>query len=207
MKSGIKTLFSIFAVSVLLSSCYINRESEQKKSITVSGTGTIAVNPDTATIDFTVVSAGWSAKQIVTDNDTISNRLVEAVKNTGVNANDIFVSDCTISNPASQYEARRNIRIIVRNISLVSAVIDCKSGASVRLKGIEYSLNDSVSVMRRARSQAVQQTQDAASLIAGASGSKIGEALSIKEEKASCTHGADGKINVTSEVTVSYSLQ
>lgn len=207
MKKGIKLVFSILALSVVLSSCYINKESEQAKTITVNGTGTILSNPDTATLDFTVVTAGWSAKQIVTDNDTLSNRLAEAVKNVGVSSNDVFISDCIVSNPASQYEARRNVRVIVRNISLVSAVVDCKSGAGVRLTKVEFSVNDTASVMRRVRSAAVQNAQDAASLLAGASGSKIGEVVSISEEKNETKYTSDGKINITSEVKVTYSIQ
>lgn len=207
MKKGIKLICSVFALSCLFSSCYINREADQKKTITVSGSGTITSNPDTATVDFTIVTSGWSAKAIVLDNDTLANRLVEAVKNVGVNETDIQLSACTISNPANQYEARRNVRIIVRNVNLVSQVVDCKTGALVRLKGIEYSLNDTASVTRRARSAAVQQTQDSASLLAGASGSKIGEVVGIEEEKISTTTTTDGKINITSEVKVTYLLQ
>lgn len=95
----------------------------------------------------------------------------------------------------------------VRNISLVPAVIDCKVGASIRLKSVSYGLNDIAATMRRARSAAVQQTQDAASLLAGASGSKISGVLDIVEEKTSTASTSDGKINVTSEVKVTYLIQ
>lgn len=207
MKKGIKFICLAFILPLIFSSCYINRENEQKKTITVNGTGLVTSAPDTAEIDFTVVSAGWSAKQIVTDNDTLSKRLADAVKNVGVNENDIVFSDCVISNPSNQYEARRNIRVTVRNVSLVPAVVDCKTGASVRLKSVSYALNDTAAATRRARSAAIQQTQDAASLLAGASGSKISSVLDIVEEKTSTSTSADGKINVTSEVKVTYSIQ
>lgn len=45
MKKGIKLICSAFALSLIFSSCYINRESEQKKTITVSGAGTITSTP------------------------------------------------------------------------------------------------------------------------------------------------------------------
>lgn len=207
MKKGIKLVCSAIVFAFMLSSCYISKESEQPKTISVSGSGVVSVNPDTATVDFTVVTTGWSAKQIVTDNDTLSNKLSEAVKAVGVNAADITLSDCNVSNPGSQYEARRNVRVVVRNVSLVPAVVDCKSGTNMRVIKVEYSLNDTVSVMRRARTAAIQQAQDAASLLAGASGSKIGEVAAISEEKAESKIGPDGKINVTSDVKVTYTLQ
>ncbi len=207
MKKGIKLFFLASTFSFLLCSCYIKQESEQTKTITVNGTGTVTAEPDMATIDFTVVSSGWSAKQIVTDNDTLTKRLSDAVKNIGVNENDISVSDCTISNPSNQYEARRTVRVIVRNVSIVPAVIDCKSGAATRLKSFEYGLSDSSTLNRRARTAAIQQAQDAASLLAGASGSKISTVIDINEEKLSITPVSGGKINVTSQVKVTYSLQ
>lgn len=207
MKKGIKLICSAFLLSLVFSSCYINRENEQKKTITVNGAGTITSAPDTAEVNFTVVSAGWSAKQIVADNDTLSKRLTDAIKNIGVSESDIVLSDCTISNPSNQYEARRNIHVTVRNISLVPAVIDCKVGASIRLKSVSYGLNDTAAIMRRARSAAVQQTQDAASLLAGASGSKISNVLDIVEEKTSTTSTTDGKISITSEVKATYLIQ
>lgn len=207
MKKGIKLVCSALVSAVLLSSCYISKESDQPKTISVSGSGAVSVNPDTATVDFTVVTVGWSAKQFVADNDTLTNKLTEAVKAVGVNANDIIVSDCNVSNPGNSYEVRRNVRVIVRNLSLVPAVVDCKSGANMRVIKVEYSLNDSASVMRRARTAAIQNAQDAASLLAGACGSKIGEVTVISETKSEAKLGPDGKINVVSDVDVTYSLQ
>ena len=207
MKKGIKLVCSAFLSAVLLSSCYISKESEMPKTITVSGSGVVSVSPDTATVDYSVVTTGWSAKQIVTDNNALSNKLTEAVTAVGVSASDISIGDCGLSNPGSQYEARRTVRVTVRNISLVSAVVDCKAGPNMRVTKVEYSLSASASVMRRARTSANQQTQDAASLLAGASGSKIGEVTSILEEKSEVKTGADVKINVVSDVKVSYSIQ
>ncbi len=207
MKKGIKLICSAFALLTLLSSCYINREQSTKKTITVSGTSTITSNPDIATIDFTVVSSGWSAKQIVQDNNALANRLKEAVKNVGVSENDIEIAECSITNPGNQYEARRNVRVTVRNVELVSAVVDCKSGAAMRLRKIEYGLSDTASIIRRARSAAIQQAQDSAALLAGASGSKISEAIEISEDKNSIETKDNGKIDVVSEVKITYLIQ
>ena len=41
MKKGIKLICSAAAMALVFSSCYITRESEVKKTITVSGAGTI----------------------------------------------------------------------------------------------------------------------------------------------------------------------
>ena len=61
MKKGIKVISAAFSMAVLLSSCYIQKETEQVKTITVTGTGTVSDAPDAASVEFSIVNYGWSA--------------------------------------------------------------------------------------------------------------------------------------------------
>ncbi len=205
MKKIVKSLAAALMLSAMLCSCYIQKETAISRTITVSGTGSASVAPDIAYIEFNIVTAGWSAKQIVTDNDTLTNRLTEAIKNVGVNEDDITQTSCTVTNPSSQYESRRSVRVTVRNISLVPAVVDCKYGSFVRLGKVEFASADPASQTRRARTAAIQNAQDSASLLSGASGCKIGDVVEIKDETTE-TATADGKIVTTARVTVTYTL-
>ena len=139
---------------LLFSGCYRNQEIQPQKSITVNGTGTVSCIPDTAFLTFTVTTSGWSAKNITLDNDTISNRLIDSIKNIGVSEEDISKSQCVISNPGNSYESKRNISVTVRNLSLVPQIIDCKT-ASIKLKSVEYSVNDEQTLTRQARTKAI----------------------------------------------------
>ena len=111
--------------------------------------------------------------------------------------------------PASQYEARRALRVTVRNVKLVPAVVDCKlPGSQVRLGKIDYSVNDNANLIRRARTAAMQNAQDTASLLSGASGCKIGlPSLIYESEPAETSITADGKVSVKATISVTYDLQ
>ncbi len=207
MKKGIKVISAAFSIAVLLSSCYIQKETEQVKTITVTGTGTVSDAPDAASVEFSIVNYGWSAKLIVTDNDTLTNRLKDAVKNAGVNEEDITITECSITNPTSQYEARRTLKAVTTNVKLVPAIVDCKSGAFVRLGKTEYFVSDSANTIRRARTAAVQNAQDAASLLAGASGCKIGAVVEINNEEITTSTTSDGKIVTSATIKITYNLE
>lgn len=207
MKKGLKIIAAAFSMAALLSSCYIQKETEQVRTITVKGTGSIYTVPDTASVEFSVVNSGWSAKLIVTDNDTLTNRLKEAIKNTGVNEEDITVTECNVTNPTNQYEARRTVKAVTRNVKLVPAIVDCKSGSFVKLGKIEYSVSDSANSIRRARTTAIQNAQESASLLAGASGCKIGDVIDIYNEEITTSTTSDGKVVTTSTVSITYNLQ
>lgn len=196
----------VVLVAVLAASCTINKPAEKVRTITVSGSGSASVSPDSAVLSFTVTTSGWSAKQIVTDNNTIADRFSSAVIAAGVSGDDILKSECTVTNPGSSYEARRTVTVTVRNLSLLPAVIDCKT-ASIRLTAMEYAYADYASEIRRARTAAVQNAQDAASLLAGASGSKTGDVVSIGDESVTKTTERDGTIKITSSLTITYDLQ
>ena len=59
MKKGIKVISAAFSMAVLLSSCYIQKETEQVKTITVTGTGTVSDAPDAASVEFSIVNLSY----------------------------------------------------------------------------------------------------------------------------------------------------
>ncbi|MCR5400985.1 MAG: SIMPL domain-containing protein [Treponema sp.] len=204
MKKQLK-IISMLSISLLLLSCTINKPEERQKTITVSGSASVTLPSDLQVIEFVVTTSGWSAKLIVQDNDTITQRFVNAVKEVGVSEGDIQTTNCVITNP-NNYESRRQVFVTVRNPALVPAIIDCKSGL-IKLKNIRFETADTQSEVRRVRSLAIQNAQDAASLLAGASGSKIGEVTGIESDEIIETKTDDHKLILTSKVKVSYDLQ
>ena len=200
-------IFTAIVLAVFFVSCTLGKPVVEKvRTITVDGTGSVEVVPNVAEITFTVVTGGWSARQIVADNDTITNRFVDAVIALGVPKDSITRSECSVSNPGNSYESRRTVKVSVINMALIPAVIDCKT-TSVRLNGVSFEYTDSASEVRRARTAAIKNAQDAASLLAGASGCKTADVVAIANEKITQTKTDDGKITITSTLTVTYDLQ
>ena len=117
------------------------------------------------------------------------------------------------------------MKIVVHNTALVSDVIDTaiSAGAS-ELTSLTFTVTDDTALVREARTLAVRQAQETASLLAGAAGCKIGEAITIIEENDAGAVGimnyapaamsaeiatpiSSGKIEVSSTVTITYALQ
>ena len=117
------------------------------------------------------------------------------------------------------------MKIVVHNTALVSDVIDTaiSAGAS-ELTSLTFTVTDDTALVREARTLAVRQAQETASLLAGAAGCKIGEAITISEDSDAggirtmnyapaamsakiATPISSGKIEVSSTVTITYALQ
>ena len=77
-KAGISVL--LLACLSLLSACTITKPEEKSRTIMVNGSASVEIPSDLEVVQFTVVTSGWSARQIVQDNDTITQRFVNAVK-------------------------------------------------------------------------------------------------------------------------------
>lgn len=194
------------SASLMLSSCNKQEIVESPKSITVHGSNKIETAPDLAVLTFSVTTTGWSAKAITNDNNVITTKLVDAIKNVGVSEEDIFKTDCIISNPGNSYEAKRNVIVTARNLSLIGQIVDCKT-TQIKLSSISYKLNDTVSLLRQVRTGTIKNAQDIASLLAGASGSKIGRVLKIVDGEIITKDEPNGKISIATDSTVTFELQ
>lgn len=234
----IKMLVAIAAV-IALTGCTITKEAEEKvKTISVSGSGSVQVSPDQLSLTFQVKSREWNVNDAVTKNAQISEKVIETVKEAGIDSKDICTYDYRITQETDvvngreypgRYNVLNSIRILVRNTDTAGEVIDAavRSGAN-GLTGFEYLVSDTSSALRQARTLAVQNAQDAASLLAGASGTKVADVLEITEggsytsrnsgnllmkaqtlsaDSSAITPIETGTVTVTASVNITYSLQ
>ncbi len=234
----IKMLIAAFAV-IALTGCTITKEAEEKvKTISVSGSGSVQVNPDQLSLTFQVKTREWNVNDAVTKNAQISEKVIETVKETGIDSKDIATYDYRITQETDvvngreypgRYTVLNSIRILVRNTENAGAVIDgaVRSGAN-GLTGFEYLVGDTSAALRQARTLAVQNAQDAAALLAGASGTKVADVLEISEgnsytsrnsnnmlmkaqtvfaDSSAITPIETGTVTVTASVNITYSLQ
>lgn len=236
MKKIFESMVLLIAACMLFS-CTVNKPAEAPRTITVNGTGTVSAEPDQASIIVSVVTQEWVAKQAADENAAAMTKVRDAVIAAGIRADDITTTDYSIarqdtwSNGRSwpgKYQVRNSLNITIKNTSLASTVIDTAVAAGANeLTSLSFSVADTSSLVRQARMLAVQQAQDAASLLAGASGCKIGQVVSISENNNSgarllsktfkaeaamavadaSTPVSAGKIEVSSNVTITYALQ
>lgn len=222
----------------LMPSCMISRQSdkqEETRSITVTGSGSVTVRPDIISLKFIVRNSGWNIVQVAERNAINTRNTLNALKEVGILESDISTYDYTITQDnthtyAGEYTAQNTIAVIVRNPDITGSVIDAAVKNNIGANGItsfEYIVSDKTSALREARTMAVKNAQDAASLLAGASGCKINGVLEITENYTSSGRAADamfkampmsmdasatitpieqGDVTITSNVTIKYGL-
>ena len=237
MKKAIKSILIIGLGSALLSSCVLSRPAKDQapsRSITVSGTGSVSVKPDMVSIKFIVKSTNWNCPAAAERNAINTTNTINAIKEAGIPESDISTYDYSITQDnshsyAGEYTVRNTIAVIIRNVDLTGKVIDAAVKNNTGANGVtsfEYLVSDKATALREARTLAIKNAQDAASLLAGASGCKINGVIEIREDYTSAGRGndmmfkavsmdsngaattpiAEGNITITSNVTVKYEL-
>ena len=237
MKKVIK-VFALFGTfGLLLSSCVIKQpqeKAETPKTITVTGNGNVTVEPDLIYLRFLVKTMDWNVSKAVEKNAVNTNNVLTAIKNAGIPESDISTSDYSITqdnsnNYPGQYTVKNSISVVIRNTEIAGSVIDVAVKQNVGANGItsfKYGVSDKTTALRQARTLAIQDAQDAASLLAGASGCKITGVQSINEyppmvsqvndymmlKNTAASDGTttpikEGLVNVSSQVNITFTIE
>lgn len=188
-----KSITLLFLGSLVFSSCYIGKPGkteEAVRTISVSGSGNVTVTPDVVNLKFLVKTTDWNVSKAVEKNASNTANVFTALKEIGINDSDISTSDYQIYQDNSkdypgQYTVRNSISVCVRNPEITGNVIDVAVKGNVGANGLSsfnYAVTDKTSALRQARTLAIQDAQDAASLLAGASGCKVSKVLNIQED-------------------------
>ncbi len=236
MKNSIKSILIIGLGTALLSSCVLGRPAKDEapvRSITVSGSGSVSIKPDMVSVKFIVKSTNWNCPAAAEKNAVNTANTIAAIKEAGIPASDISTYDYSITQDnthayAGEYTVRNTIAVLIRNVDLTGKVIDAAVKNNTGANGVtsfEYLVSDKATALREARTLAIKNAQDAASLLAGASGCKVSGVLEIREDYTSAGRSNDmmfkaasmadggtqtpiveGNITITSNVTVKYEL-
>ena len=236
MKNLVKSILVIGVGTALLSSCVLGRPAKDEapvRSITVSGTGSVSVKPDMVSVKFIVKSTNWNCPTAAERCAINTANTIAAIKEAGIPESDISTYDYSISQDnthtyAGEYTVRNTIAVLIRNVDLTGKVIDAAVKNNTGANGVtsfEYLVSDKATALREARTLAIKNAQDAASLLAGASGCKVNGVIEIREDYTSAGRSNDmmfkavameaggattpiveGNITITSNVTVKYEL-
>ena len=235
MKNLVKSILVIGVGTALLSSCMIGRPAKDQapvRSITVSGTGSVSVKPDMVSVKFIVKSTNWNCPAAAERNAINTANTIAAIKEAGIPESDISTYDYSITQDnshtyAGEYTVRNTIAVLIRNVDLTGKVIDAAVKNNTGANGVtsfEYLVSDKATALREARTLAIKNAQDAASLLAGASGCKVNGVIEIREDYTSAgrsnemmfkavsmdsgagtpTPIVEGNVTITSNVTVKY---
>ncbi|MGA2110705.1 MAG: SIMPL domain-containing protein [Anaerolineales bacterium] len=167
--------------------------------ITVTGNGQVNVSPDIAVATLGVETRNVDVTQAVSDNNSASKAIEDAIRALGVQDKDIQTSNFTVysqditgSNGEStgqvEYVVDNSVLVTIRDLSKLGQILGAALGAGANsVQGITFSLADQTQAMAQARVKAVADAQARAATLALAAGVKLGPPISISEVTVSPT--------------------
>lgn len=237
----IKLLAAVLISLAALSSCTINKPQDVTRKITVKGFGT--VNVDQMNLTFSVKTREMNQAAAASSNTEISSVVNEILTNAGIDAKDISASGNKVTTEKGPkvwvkqdngewvglddyFTVTNTIQVSVKDVTKAKAIKDAviqSNSAAVSLTDAKYIPRDLNSSVRQARILAVQNAQDSANLLAGASGCKVDKVLEIVEEATvnektnakallqetmpgAISTVSNGNVTVTTNVTITYTL-
>jgi uncharacterized protein len=202
-------------------------------TVTVTGTSTIKVAPDYATITVNLTSTGQTSAAALQADKGVLNHLVEAIRPFHVTNNDLQASNVNITQvrslprlPAQDplvaggYQVTDHLIVTVDDISKVTSVIDAMTQAASNVSiTVTFGFKNRAATEDKAKIEAVANARHQADVLAGAEGAKIDKMVAMSATlgignflpNLNLLGGAfgnqEGQIAITQQVVVEYALQ
>ncbi|MBV9332813.1 MAG: SIMPL domain-containing protein [Candidatus Eremiobacteraeota bacterium] len=162
--------------------------------ITASGSGSVSLPPDMATISAAVETNAENANDAIAQNNARYERIVAALAGEGVSRSDITLSYYNVNyNPRPQvmppnptgerygYTVSRNFSVKVRKIGSAGRVSDaCIAAGATAINGVTFGLSNPASARGEATQKAVAEARANAQAVAAAAGLQISSIKSIE---------------------------
>jgi hypothetical protein len=164
-------------------------------SLNVSGSGSVLVEPDCASIELGVEVSRKTAEEAQAENARLMRNIISAVKKLGVPEDKTQTSGFSIW-PEIKYEkdqvqriiayrCRNTLSVTVEDLKLISKVIDRGIGAGANnVQGLSLFMKNDAAVKKAALEKAVNDALSKANTIAAAAKVKIKHIINITETTA-----------------------
>lgn len=160
--------------------------------LAVVGEGKIEVTPDTAYVDagITVDNRG-TVSEVQQTMNTINNKIINVLRDMGIEKGDIKTSNYSVYpnyrydnnvNTISGYNGNATIQVKVRNVQMVSQVIEEVTGAGAnQIQGVRFSIDKPESYREQVRDMAIKNARAQAEKLAKDLGITLGKVSNIVE--------------------------
>ena len=188
-------LLAILPLALILTACGPTgigaNPAQQQRLLSVTGNGSVMLTPDVAYINIGVHTELASASEAVSANNAQTQKVIDALKNSGVEAKDIHTTNFSIY-PNAQYDPQTNqktgttyvvdntVNVTVRDLSKLGATLDATVSAGANsVNSIQFDLADKTEALKQARDEAVKDAQTQAKELAAAAGISLGPVQSV----------------------------
>lgn len=163
------------------------------RTLNVQAESKTTVQPDIATISFSVVSEGLSPKQLQDENHQKMNSVLAFVKSRSIEEKDIKTTSYNLS-PRYEYdEAKRrtfisgytltqSVTIKIRNFDEIAKVLGGVAELGVnQISGVQFAVEDPEIYIAKARAEAFAKAREKAENIADAADIRLGRVIAANE--------------------------
>jgi uncharacterized protein len=162
---------------------------DAREGITVTGTGEARATPDRADLSFGVQTDGATAAKALADNSAATQRLIDALKEAGVDGKDLKTEHLDVSpryteKPGEQrgYSAHSMVSVSNQPLDRAARLADVGVGAGAdTVSGPSLSVADRDAQYRQALERAFEDAHAKAEVLAAAAGVSLGEVTAIVE--------------------------
>jgi uncharacterized protein len=164
-------------------------------TIQVTGTGSVQVKPDTASISIGVSTEDGNAQNAVSRNNAATAKVISELEAAAIEKKDLKTSNFSVypqyrtegsdKHPIVTYRASNTVTVTVHNLDKVGDILTkAVAAGSNQISGPNFSVSDAEKYLTEARKKAVENAIAKASAYANAAGLKLGSILSMVEEGA-----------------------
>ena len=186
----------ILLAAVALSACAPSgiaaNPAASQRTLNVTGAGQVSLTPDIAYIYVGVHSENASASDAMTENNSRTQVMIDALKKAGIDQKDIRTTNFSIwqqdkydlltgqPSGVKVYSVDNTVYVTVRKLESLGSLLDTlvKAGAN-NINSIQFDVADKTAALKEARDAAVQDAKTQAQELAAAAGVSLGEITSI----------------------------
>lgn len=192
MKSKSLIVFAVMTLALLLSACGPTTSAKDVRTLSVSGTGQANLAPDIAYIYVGVHTENPTAAAAVTENNTQTQTVIQAIKDFGIDEKDIRTTNFSIypqdkfdpqtGTPTGDktYVVDNTVYVTVRKLDQLGDLLDTVVGAGANtVNSVQFDVADKADALKQARADAVKDAEAQAKSLAEAAGVSLGEIQSI----------------------------
>jgi len=196
MKTKFYIVATVALLALLVSACgptTINQAAQPpQRTINVSGSGQAYLVPDIAYIYLGVHTELSSASEAVTANNEQTQKMIQALRDFGIDAKDIRTTNFSIwpnerydpqtGTPTGEktYVVDNTVYVTVRDLDKLGDLLDTVVAAGANtVNSIQFDVADKDEALKDARAEAVKDAEAKAQELADAAGVKLGEIQSI----------------------------
>jgi len=164
-------------------------------TITVAGTGTVQVEPDTAVVNLGVQATAPTGAEATDSVNAAATALTDALIAAGIAEDNIQTAGLNLYSVTGDdgttitgYNASLSINVTIDDVEAVGSTIDAAqsaAGAGFTIGGVTFSFADPESVLAQARVDALASARAKAEQYAAAAGVELGEIIAIVESPSS----------------------